>query len=576
VIPPQFRETWLCDFEFNGQAGDPPDPLCLVAREYHTGRELRLWRHELRCRKRAPFDTGPDSLFVSYFACAELGCFCSLGWPLPNNVLDLFVEHRVETNGLDLLTDNSLLRALAHRGLAGLDGARKETMRDRIMNWTGGTASEQQDIFNYCADDTAALGRLLDRMAPEIDWPRALLRGRVMMSVAIMERHGVPIDTRTWNTLTEAWEPLKTRLITEVDRDYGIYDGTTFKTDRFKAWLSLNGIPWPYYPSGVPQLDGDTFRDMSLSYPQVAPLHQLRQSTAQLRLTGLTIGRDGRNRCLLSPFRASSSRNQPSNSKFIFGPATWIRSLIKPSEGHAVGYIDWSGQEYGITAALSGCEAMLDSYRSGDPHFHFAKRAGLVPADAAPSDYPAIREACKRCNLGTNYGLTATGLALRLGIALVDARELLARHHEIYWRFWQWLDQIVSSAMLNNRIVSTFGWPLQITAGTKPRTVQNFAAQSNGAEAMRIAAIAATEAGIEVCCPVHDAFLIHAPLDRIDNDVALLRDIMRRASLAVTGGLEIRTDAKIVKFPDRFSDERGAAMWHRILKLCTEIDRAAA
>jgi len=129
---------------------------------------------------------------------------------------------------------------------------------------------------------------------------------------------------------------------------------------------------------------------------------------------------------------------------------------------------------------------------------------------------------------------------------------------------------------LNNRIVSTFGWPLQITAGTKPRTVQNFAAQSNGAEAMRIAAIAATEAGIEVCCPVHDAFLIHAPLDRIDNDVALLRDIMRRASLAVTGGLEIRTDAKIVKFPDRFSDERGAAMWHRILKLCTEIDRAAA
>jgi DNA polymerase I len=32
---------------------------------------------------------------------------------------------------------------------------------------------------------------------------------------------------------------------------------------------------------------------------------------------------------------------------------------------------------------------------------------------------------------------------------------------------------------------------------------------------MRIAAIAATEAGIEVCCPVHDAFLISAPIDRM-------------------------------------------------------------
>ena len=34
----------------------------------------------------------------------------------------------------------------------------------------------------------------------------------------------------------------------------------------------------------------------------------------------------------------------------------------------------------------------------------------------------------------------------------------------------------------------------------------NFPMQAGGAEMMRIAAIAATEAGIEVCCPVHDAF----------------------------------------------------------------------
>jgi DNA polymerase-1 len=33
---------------------------------------------------------------------------------------------------------------------------------------------------------------------------------------------------------------------------------------------------------------------------------------------------------------------------------------------------------------------------------------------------------------------------------------------------------------------------------------------------MRLAAIAATEVGIEVCAPVHDAFLIAAPLERLD------------------------------------------------------------
>ena len=43
--------------------------------------------------------------------------------------------------------------------------------------------------------------------------------------------------------------------------------------------------------------------------------------------------------------------------------------------------------------------------------------------------------------------------------------------------------------------------------------------QANGAEMMRLAAIAATEAGIEVCAPVHDAFLIAAPLSRLEADI---------------------------------------------------------
>jgi hypothetical protein len=52
----------------------------------------------------------------------------------------------------------------------------------------------------------------------------------------------------------------------------------------------------------------------------VAPLRELRHALSQLRLNALAVGSDGRNRCLLSTFRAKTSRNQPSNSQFIFGP----------------------------------------------------------------------------------------------------------------------------------------------------------------------------------------------------------------------------------------------------------------
>ena len=98
----------------------------------------------------------------------------------------------------------------------------------------------------------------------------------------------------------------------------------------------------------------------------------------------------------------------------------------------------------------------------------------------------------------------------------------------------------------------------------------NFPMQANGAEMMRIAAIAATEAGLEVCAPVHDAFLIAAPFSRLEGDVDLMRDLMSRAGRAVTGGLHIRTDAEVVRWPARYMDERGAAMWRRVMALLPE------
>ena len=65
-----------------------------MAREAFTGREIRLWRDDLRQLDRAPWDTGPRSVTVAYFASAEFGCFRALGWPDPVNVIDLFAEFR--------------------------------------------------------------------------------------------------------------------------------------------------------------------------------------------------------------------------------------------------------------------------------------------------------------------------------------------------------------------------------------------------------------------------------------------------------------------------------------------------
>jgi hypothetical protein len=91
--------------------------------------------------------------------------------------------------------------------------------------------------------------------------------------------------------------------------------------------------------------------------------------------------------------------------------------------------------------------------------------------------------------------------------------------------------------------------------------------QANGAEMLRLACCLATERGIEVCAPVHDAILICAPLDRLGQDIAAARACMAEASRAVLDGFDLRTDVAITRYPERYSDPRGAVMWQRVCEL---------
>ena len=42
---------------------------------------------------------------------------------------------------------------------------------------------------------------------------------------------------------------------------------------------------------------------------------------------------------------------------------------------------------------------------------------------------------------------------------------------------------------------------------------------------------------------------------------------MREASRIVLDAFELGTDVKIVRYPDRYMDERGAVMWDRVMRL---------
>jgi len=94
-----------------------------------------------------------------------------------------------------------------------------------------------------------------------------------------------------------------------------------------------------------------------------------------------------------------------------------------------------------------------------------------------------------------------------------------------------------------------------------------FQMQAHGAEMMRLACINMIEKGIRLCMPIHDALLIEVPTtddEEIAYYVALAQECMADASRAILNGFVLQTEAKIVKYPDRYVDERGIKTWNKI------------
>jgi DNA polymerase family A len=573
-----YREIWLVDTEYVSLPGERPVPVCLVSREFRTKRQFRLWQDELGTLP--PYPLGQETLFVAYFASAEIGFHLALDWPKPARILDLYVEYRNRYNCLPTIVEqklyekgekkpkrNSLIGALIQFGLDTIGISEKQKMIDLINTGGPWTPAEKLEILDYCESDVAGLDRLLSAMLPHLDIPRSLYRGRYIASVASMEDVGVPIDVELLTRLRNHWGQIQQELIARVDAQYGVYEGTSFRKNKFEQWLAEHRILWPRYANGELILEDDVFGDMAKIHPELNALRELRYSLSQLRLNKLPVGQDGRNRCMLSPFGTRSSRNSPSNNKFIFGPSVWMRGLIKPPAGFGLAYIDWVSQEFGVAGALSGDPAMKTAYESGDVYLGFAKAAKAVPADGTRQTHKQERDLYKQCVLAVNYGMKEHSLALRIDRHLLIARGLLRHHHEIFWRFWQWSDNRVRRTMFTGVTYTVFGWKYHVTLNPNVRSIGNFPMQANGAEIMRLAVCLGVENGISICAPVHDAILIMAPLDRLDSDIARMRAYMEQASELVLDGFKLRTEFVAVRYPDRYMDGRGRQFWNVVMSL---------
>jgi DNA polymerase-1 len=584
-----FEQVIFSDFEFATKPGERPDVVCLGWREWPAGQTYRLWRDRLGAAPPYRIDAGV--LHVHFVSNAELGCHLSLGWPLPANVLDLNPVFRCITNGRKVPEGRGLHGALAYFHLPPqFDSKRKAELQKRIARGWPFTAEERDEILRYVTSDTDAMVSLLPNMLPDIDWDIALHWGEFVASLARMEHAGVPIDMGIFPLLADerAWRYVRDVMVPTIDAAYGVYikgpDGDWhFSMELFEQYLGRTGvIGWPRTKEGKLSTKRKTFENMTKGHPQLEGLRQLRHARDKMRKIKLAVGADGRNRTVLWPFKSKSGRTQPKASQWIFSPAVWLRSLIKPAPDQAVAYVDYSSMEFMIAACFSTDPVMIQFYQSGDPYLTFAKRVGTAPTDASKKTHALLRDRYKTGLLAIQYGVQAETLAGRLGVSTLAAHEMIAQHHQLFAIYWQWAEDWLAQALNTGSMHTVLGWECR-TGITEfnSRSIQNFPVQAHGADILRIACVWATRYGLRLLAPVHDALLVEAPIERIETDVALLQEFMRRASRVVLnpaadGTLDLRTDAKIIRYPERYTDPRGDAIWADVLRLLAEYRQQSA
>jgi DNA polymerase-1 len=560
-----FGTIWVIDFEF-GQSKDLlPEIRCMTAHEMRSGERAAFWEDTLLEMPEAPFDLGENALAIVFYGLAEINCFAQLGWQYPENLIDLYAECRCNWSGVQL-EGSGLINFAKRLGIIAPDEVHKDGMRSLALRGGSYSEEEKSDLIGYCEEDVATTAGVF-RGLTGMGWfgtpervGQALLRGKYISALTDIERLGVPIDRKMLSACRDNWSMIRKTLITDLDQGFQVYDGETFKEARFAEYLRRTSTPWPRSENGRLKLDADTFKERALLNPEVEPLRMLRKTLSQARAIKLTVGADGRNRYMQSPFGTITGRDNPSTTTAAFGLPRWMRGLVRPSAGHGLVYIDWSQQEFGIAAALSRDPEMQAAYKSGDPYLSFAKQAGAAPPDATKESHPDVRNLYKTCVLAVQYQTTAQGLSQRLDKPIHEAQSLLDQHRRLYSRYWEWIERVSDHAFLNKEMTACFGWRLNVSTQTKPRTVANFQMQANGAEMLRLAVIFGREEGIKICVTIHDAILIEATLDELEEQTAAMQSCMAEASRLVLDGFELGSEAEYTRYPEAFGG-RQSPMW---------------
>lgn len=161
------------------------------------------------------------------------------------------------------------------------------------------------------------------------------------------------------------------------------------------------------------------------------------------------------NQTVTATGRISSTNPNLQNIPIRTDDGKEIRRAFIPDPGDLIMSADYSQIELRLIADLSGDKDMIDNFLSGgDIHRITASKIYHLPLDEVTDDQ---RRHAKTANFGIIYGISAFGLAERLGIARSEAKALIDGYFATYPHIRDYLTKAVEVAREQGYVTTRMG-----------------------------------------------------------------------------------------------------------------------
>ena len=378
------------------------------------------------------------------------------GVELKGKIFDTMIAHYLLQpelhHGMDYLAEVYLNYQTIHiEELIGSKGKNQKNMADLPPTAVYEYACEDADV-------TLKLKNVLEPLLKENDCDRLFweIEMPLMPVLAYMERNGVCIDREGLKETSR----LYTEEMNRIEKEIHELAGTDFNIaspkqvgevlfDRLKIVDKPKKTKTGQYVTSEEVLES-----LRAKHPVVEKILEHRGLKKLLgtyidalpKLVNPVTGHihTSFNQTITTTGRLSSSNPNLQNIPVRNEYGKEIRKAFIPEEGCLFFSADYSQIELRIMAHLSGDEHMIEAFRNGqDIHAATAAKIFKKELDEVTKEE---RSKAKTANFGIIYGITAFGLAERMGVSRTEAKELIEGYFQTYPKVKEYMNRSIEMA----------------------------------------------------------------------------------------------------------------------------------